>query len=279
MFSRMSLYPSVPQAQRYSPPTLAQQVSQEVAPPSPGHRLLPFWAEMIGALPRLGAVCTVSRNQHAVLGGICVYPDKQGSIPDPDALQFHHDFSAWNQGWYYHETVNGEPLSGIEFRDRTGMGFHKVVFTDDSDMTHAQTLVHAFEQDPLSPEEVGTAFKTNHLDGACCAKCEANLSLESRARAEELHEFVNTAITAERPLRVVLAHPALVSVRRFIPRRTKSHGLWQAIAGDGVTLFLRTSGLGSLEITQIHPSDIGPCQLATLSDRSGDLVASLIMEE
>lgn len=280
MFSRISLFPATSAAQNgHSSPSEHAVPHQAVDTGSPGHRLLPMWAEMVNALPRLGAVCAVSRNQHAVLGGICVYPDTQGSVADPDALQFHYDFKVWNQGWYYHETVNGEHLAGIEFRDKTGMGFHKVVLTEDSDLFLARNLVHAFEQEPLTQAEVAEGFKANQLDGACCPKCEAALSQETQGHAAELQRFITTAITHERPLRVVLAHPGLVSVRRFIPRRVRPQGLWHSVAGDGVTLFVRTSGIGSIEFEHIHPPDVGPCELATLHDRSGNLMVSLIMEE
>lgn len=246
---------------------------------APGHRLLPRWHDLVRALPRLGAVCTISRNQHVVLGGLCVYPDiDKGDGCNPDALQFHHDFPNWNQGWFYREMVNGQLMTGIEFRDSGGMGFHKVVFTDESDLDLARTLVHAFEQEPLTQEEVAGAFKANHLDGACCARCEANLNQAARARTVELQEFISTAIREERHLRVVLAHPALVSVRRFIPRRWKPNGMWQSIAGDGVTLFLRHSGIGSVEFSDVEPPDLGPCRLATLNDPHGSLLASIILE-
>lgn len=278
MFTRASIFPATLSSHECAPSS-GHYARHQVAPVSPGHRLLPLWPELIKALPRLGPVCAVSRNQHAVLGGICVYPDAEGCPADPDALQFHHNLSAWNEGWYYREMVNGESLSGIEFRDRSGMGFHKVVFTDDSDMALAHSLVHAFEQEALTLRDVSGAFKANQLDGTCCAKCEATLSHECRSRVAELEEFITAAIELECSLRVVLAHTGLVSVRRFIPRRLRPQGLWQSVAGDGVTLFLRTSGIGELEFSQIQPPDSGPCQVATLSDRSGNLIASLIMEE
>lgn len=246
---------------------------------APGHRLLPMWDHLVSALPLIGEACVISRNQHVILGGLCTYPDVRRDDACADDQQFHPDYSAWREGWYYEEKVHDQEVSCVEFRDAQGLGFHKVIFTEQTDYKMAGTLVRAFEQEPLTQVDIDSATKANHLDGACCAVCEASLQTGTMTHAAELRQFIQSAISLEAPLRVVLHHAGLVSVRRFVPRRWKPNGLWQSIAGDGVSLFIRSTGIGSLEVNPVEFEDIGPSMLATLRDRHGNLMVSLVMED
>lgn len=245
-------------------------------PDHSAHLLLPRWQEFFSAGPKLGEVCAISRNQHAILGGICRLPEPNDSSADGE---FHPDFSAWKDAWYYTDEVNGQDVTCFEVFDEHGMGFHKLLLNEKSDKAFGETLARALESDALPQERVTSRVKANHLDGACCATCQARLASRRERHTSILSDYVMHAISMEAPMRVVLMHPGMVTVRHFIPTTWKQHGNWQAVAGHEMSLFLRTCNLSSIEIDLIRLSDIGLCRLAMLRDDRGNLVASLVCEE
>lgn len=262
-----------------NPPGLIESAWSEEALNVAGHRLLPLWEPLVKGLSRLGSVCVISRNHHVVMGGVCHYPVETGLAHGSETPEFHADFTAWNQGWFYNEMVNGDMLSCIEFRDRGGLGFHKIILREESELDAARTLIKAFEQEPLTEQEVAGAFKTNHLDGACCPQCQEQQTQETRECAVVLRQFIQSAIAGEKPMRVALVHEGLVTVRRFVPRHCNPNGPWQVFSGDDHCLYVRSFGLGSVDFFETELADEGLCRLAILRNRRGELIASFMVED
>lgn len=243
---------------------------------SPGHRLLPRWESFNAALPKLGEVCVVSRNHHAVMGGICIYPTE---VDDNANCQFHAQYEDWAEAWFYRENVNGATLTGFEIRDSEDIGFHKITLTENSDRNFAQTLARALEGETLDSETIDSAVKANHLDGVCCAECQARASEQSEKHNRTLVAFINRSIEQQLPMRAILMHRGMVAVRRFVPTLIQPQENWHSISGGGVSLFIRLTSVGSIEIQALRVADVGFCRIATLRDLSGDLIISLLIEE
>jgi hypothetical protein len=243
---------------------------------SPGHRLLPRWDSFTSALPKLGEVCVVSRNHHAVMGGICIYPSE---VDDGVDCQFHPQFDDWSEAWFYREHVNGVELTGFEIRDSEDIGFHKIILTENSDRDFAQTLARALEEAPLQSETINSAVKANHLDGVCCADCQARASEQAQGHTCSLMAFINWGIDQQLPMRAILMHRGMVAVRRFVPTLMQPQENWHSISGGGVSLFIRLTSVGSVEIEALWVADVGFCRIATLRDLRGDLIISLLIEE
>jgi hypothetical protein len=238
-----------------------------------------MWPQLVSALSGFGEVCAISRNQHVVLGGRCSYPVIDADPAGPDEPCFHHDFSEWEEGWFYREMVHGQLMAGIEIRDATGLGFHKILLTEESRLDFAEVVMRAFEQDPLTEEEVAEAMKANHLDGACGPTCEARTQEDTREHLAMLQEFIQRAMTQRKPMGAMLFHPGLVSLRRFVPEQWIANGLWTGVAGESTRLFFRPSGFGSVKFSRLDPTGAGPCDVAAIRRPDGDLLATLIIED
>lgn len=270
----------LPQPTSYAHPapphrSLAHPDSSAGSFPSPGFRLLPRWVSLLPALSRLGPTQLISRNQHLVAGGPAVYPFPAGPA---GRVQLRPQLRAWHEAWYYEETVGGQILRSIEFRDRHGMGFHKLLLTADTDTNFARSLLRAFEQETLAREQVEAALKANHLDGAKCPSCEARLRLAGAPLAHELREFVEPAASSRQVLRLTLYHDALVTELRFRPERLSNRGSWFGIEGGGCNLYIRAHGLGEIEQREIRIPGAGPCREARLRNTQNRVIASLRIE-
>lgn len=240
-----------------------------------GFHLLPMWPELCQALPRLGLVHTISRNRHAILGGPAVYSDSLAQTADPLDPRFLPRFNAWNRAWFGEPQVKGRSVPAIEFLDAEDMGFHKIILTHESDHAFAAKLLKAFEQQPLGAEETTGIILANHLDGMSCAQCLARHGeAPSFARQPDLDAFLERVIEKRERLTVVLAHPALETVRTFIPDSWNSAGTWRELSGEGSSLFLRLPGIASLDFISTEQGHHS--QVAALRDASGRLLVTLI---
>jgi hypothetical protein len=175
--------------------------------------------------------------------------------------------------------VQDRLLTGVEFRDAMGLGFHKIILTDESELGFSQCVMRAFEQDPLTDSDVGNAIKANHLDGACCPACEAKMRSATRDQVAALKDFIQRAMTLKAPLGAMLFHPGLVTLRRFVPEQWNEQGLWTGVTGGYTRLFFRSSGFGSVRFSRLDPEDTGPHDIAAIRNADGDLLATLIIED
>lgn len=114
------------------------------------------WAELIRALPALGRVMVLTRNDS------CVHEKKgcfdhidlgpvMGVVLD-EAIDLRIFLRHWKHGFAVSEASRGRQLDSLQFFDDDGRAVHKVYRTDDTDAAAWKRLVEGFtaaEQSPL----------------------------------------------------------------------------------------------------------------------------------
>jgi hypothetical protein len=242
-----------------------------------GWRLLPRRHELLQALPRLGGAIAVSRNQHAILGGSCNYAsfmaEDDPGIPSP-LLQ--HDIHAWAEIWHYHELLNQQIIEGIEFRSPAQMGFHKIIFTDQTDLPYAKLLTTALEDTPLSQKQIAAAIKANHTDGVSCPICAQRAGFQTNQPVQDFIDFMAETIQRHSMLTVLLAYGSHIDRRTFIPHSQNDNGCWHTIKSSQHDLYIRTIRLAQFDQESVDLENLGPCQIATLRTRQDEIIATLI---
>lgn len=245
-----------------------------------GWRLLLRRKEILHALPRLGGTLAVSRNQNAILGGGCHYPTAL-TQQDPGIPQarLRHDIRAWDEIWNYHEVINQQAIEGIEFRDQSQIGFHKIIFTHQTDLQHTSLLTRALEDTPLSENDISSAIKANHADGMCCPDCARQMGSTRNPPVRQFLDFITNNIARRCPITVILTHGRHVDRRTFLPTAHTNHGPWHTIRGCHCDLYIRIASLRQFSVEPAAVHVLGPCRRATLRTKHQQTIATLIRHE
>ncbi|MFO7641640.1 MAG: ChuX/HutX family heme-like substrate-binding protein, partial [Candidatus Competibacteraceae bacterium] len=120
-------------------------------------RLAGDWTTLIEALPNLGHVMALTRNDHAVHEKIGEYRNIRiignvGLVLDESI-----DLRLFFNHWHYGFAVNGDPQSGttesLQFFDSDGVAVHKIYLTEKSDRRAYDRLVDAYRSPDQSTQQ------------------------------------------------------------------------------------------------------------------------------
>jgi putative hemin transport protein len=159
-------------------------------------RLEPRWKELVDALPALGTVMALTRNDHAVHEKVGRYDQisvtEQGGVtlaPDIDLRLF---FGHWHHGFAVTERIGGDGKGGdrhsLQIFDADGTAVHKVYLRPESDKAAFDALVAGFAAADQSP---GVAVEPASKPARDRPDSEIDLAaLEAGWRAlEDTHDF------------------------------------------------------------------------------------------
>lgn len=136
---------------------IASAVGQESRTPGVrARRLRADFREIVAALPALGEVKTMTRNEHAVI-------EKHGVFTEVDTKSLHGlvlgkdidlrlFFAPWSAGFAVEDNTSNGARRSLQFFDRSGQSIHKV-FVDDAGLDAYEALVARYLSDDQSPAE------------------------------------------------------------------------------------------------------------------------------
>jgi len=119
-------------------------------------RLDARWPELVQALPALGRVMVLTRNEHCVhekhgrFDKISVF-ERQGLVLDPE-IDLRIFFAHWHHGFAVSELVRSGLRHSLQIFDLDGTAVHKIYATEETDAAAWAALVEAFTAADQSPE-------------------------------------------------------------------------------------------------------------------------------
>lgn len=119
-------------------------------------RLQPRWPDLLKALPSLGRVMCLTRNDHCVhekhgrFDNVSVFRN-QGLVVDPE-IDLRIFFARWHHGFAVREQVRSGLRESLQIFDRHGTAVHKVYATDETDPVAWATLIAEFADAEQSQE-------------------------------------------------------------------------------------------------------------------------------
>jgi putative hemin transport protein len=111
-------------------------------------RLQPRWQDLVQALPRLGRVMCLTRNDHCVhekhgrFDKVSVFRN-QGLVLDPE-IDLRIFFARWKSGFAVREQVRSGLRESIQIFDRHGTAVHKIYLTEETDADAWRSLIEEF---------------------------------------------------------------------------------------------------------------------------------------
>lgn len=119
-------------------------------------RLRGPWGGLIKALPSLGRVMALTRNDHVVhektgrYDKISIFQNMGLVLNEEIDLRLFLDH--WHHGFAVEETTRSGPRQSLQFFDVDGEAVHKIYLVDDSDTENFEVLIANFLNDDQSPD-------------------------------------------------------------------------------------------------------------------------------
>lgn len=273
-------------------------------------RLRPEWTQIIAAVPALGRVMALTRNESVVHERKGVYGALEGGAhvglivgEDIDLRIF---FTQWKSGFGVVEQLKeGGTRRSLQFFDAQGVAIHKIYETDKSDAVAFDALIAQFateaspleispapeKKKPLADSEIDVAgfraawdamkdthefhglvtkFKVERLQGL-------RLAGETRAMrvpAPSLRATLETARDREVPIMVFVGNPGMIQIHTGAVSNLKPMGPWFNVLDEAFNLHLREDHIDSAWVVW-KPTEDGTVTSLELFDKEGTLIATL----
>ncbi len=270
------------------------------------------WNAVIHALPTLGRVMVLTRNDS------CVHEKKgrfghielgaaMGVVLD-EAIDLRLFLTHWKHGFAVREESRGRHLRSLQFFDGDGQAVHKVYLTDASDQEAWRVLVKRFAapvQSPLlerrtvapplpsllrddavaleSLRSGWRAMRDPHDFFALLKKHQVTRTQALRLVGREfarpvghaaIHTILDAAAASELPIMVFVGSPGVVQIHTGPVRTVKSMGPWLNVLDDDFNLHLRTDHISESWVVQ-KPSPDGAVSSLELYDNKGNQIVQL----
>jgi len=273
------------------------------------------WADLIRALPALGRVMALTRNDS------CVH-EKKGSFDHVElgavmgvvlngAIDLRIFLRHWKYGFAVHEASHGRMLHSLQFFDGDGRAVHKVYRTDTTDVDAWTRLVGRYSaavQSPLLDVHPVADPLPQLLDDAAVDvealrtgwrgmrdphDFYALLRGRQVTRLQALHvvgdEFarpvdnaavrtvLDTAVDSGLPIMVFTGSPGVVQIHSGPIRNVKAVGAWLNVLDEDFNLHLRTDHVRESWVVK-KPTPDGPVTSLELYDARGAQIVQLFGE-
>lgn len=271
-------------------------------------RLDANWGDVLKALPGLGHVMALTRNEHAVherkgcYGKVSVN-GAMGLVLDEE-IDLRVFLSAWRHGFAVREEIDGTVRRSLHFFDAGGTAVHKVYQQPDGDPLAFEAFVERFEAadqsrhvvtEPVSravdrPEEEidfarlyesWRALRDTHdfhgmlADHGVSRRQALRRAAPDLARAvepEALRAVLVEAAGAAVPIMVFVGSRGVIQIHTgTVERVVAAHG-WVNVLDARFNLHVRASGIDSAFVVR-KPTDDGTVTSLELLDAEGSVVA------
>jgi putative hemin transport protein len=275
-------------------------------------RLQGPWAGLIHALPMLGRVMVLTRNDscvhekkgtfgHIEIGG------SMGVVLD-EAIDLRLFLTHWKYGFAVTETSHGRLLHSLQFFDADGQAVHKIYRTDDTDVAAWNNLVGRCsaavqspllelakvddplpeqlqdkEVDPQALREGWRAMRDPHDFFALLKKHRvtrvqalriAGAEFAQRVENHAIGTVLETAAYSSLPIMVFVGSPGVVQIHTGRVRNIKRVGSWLNVLDADFNLHLREDHIAESWVVR-KPTPEGPVTSLDLYDASGRQIVQI----
>jgi putative hemin transport protein len=266
-------------------------------------RLREDWAALWQELPQLGAVKTLTRNDHIVLEHWGSYAPEGGEPPEGPLADVRLFFRHWGSGFAVEEPGKSGVRHSLQFFDRYGDSVHKIYLEDLARREVFQGLTSRFSAEANAPLALQPkAFTPPPGDGDAAAlqagwdelkdthdfvmllarlklaRVQAlHLAGPSRARPvgnESLHLLLTSLAEAKFPFMIFVASRGLMQIYSGTIDKLKAMGDWINVLDPGFNLHARETGIAYSFIVRKPTSD-GIVTSLELYDQNGETLALL----
>ena len=256
-------------------------------------RLQGPWGELIQALPELGRIMALTRNEHVVhekkgaFGKISIFGEKMGLVLNHD-IDLRLFLGRWHFGFAVVEEGAGGPRRSLQFFDQDGMAVHKVHLLEDSNVEAFDALVARFlspdqsaemSVTPVPPEpearpdsEIDTtvlrdrwlALKDVHDFHAMLGELGAGrvqalrlvgTELAWRVDVKSFRNAVTAAADQEIPIMIFVGSPGAVQIHTGPVKTLRDVGPWFNILDPDFNLHLREDHIASAWVVRKPTKD------------------------
>lgn len=235
-------------------------------------RLAADWAELVAALPKLGSVMALTRNDLAVHER----HGRHGPDQAPEnRLELRLFPALWRFGFAVVESGHGGERHSLQFFDGTGSAVHKVYLTENSQRPAYESLVERYATADQSPRQVVESRAPQAQVAAEPGRYPAGASRRDGSRIRQTRllsptaaeQTLNAAARAAIPIEVAVgnrgAHQAYSGLIHTI-RRT---GPWINVLDDDFSLHLRDECLASSWLVAESSDDTIDTRLELFDDQ------------
>lgn len=275
-------------------------------------RLQESWPELIRALPELGRIMVLTRND------ACVH-EKKGTFANIDigatmgvvldeAIDLRLFLTHWKHGFAVREESRGRMLQSLQFFDGDGRSVHKIYLTDDSSRdawrslisrfaagvqspllelrTVAEPLPHLLRDDAVDVESLRAgwrAMRDPHEFFALLKKHQVtrvqalHLVGEEFARPvrkDAIHLTLESASSSGLPIMVFVGSPGVVQIHTGPVQNIKAMGPWLNVLDEDFNLHLRVDHIVESWVVR-KPTPEGPVTSLELYDSRGGQIVQL----
>lgn len=273
-------------------------------------RLRPEWPQIIAAVPALGRVMALTRNDSVVHERKGIYGALEGGShvglivgKDIDLRIF---FTHWKSGFGVSERLKeGGTRRSLQFFDAQGVAIHKIYETGMSDAAAFDALIAQFATDhsplgiapapernkPLADSEIDVtgfraawdAMKDTHEFHGLITKFRVErlqglrLAGETRAArvpAHSLRATLESARDRNVPIMVFVGNPGMIQIHTGPVSNLKPMGPWFNVLDEAFNLHLREDHIDSAWVVS-KPTEDGIVTSLELFSKDGTLIATL----
>jgi putative hemin transport protein len=272
-------------------------------------RLRSEWREIVEALPALGRVMALTRNEYAVHEKVGQYREIQinahgGVVLDPD-IDLRLFFSRWHHAFAVIENGANGAKRSLQIFDSDGSAVHKVHLRPESDIATFDALVAQFaspEQQPgiaVSPRAAPAAdrpdsaidaeslrkdwqaLRDTHDFFALLKRHEVGRVQSFRLVGSDLARSIplgcfsralGLAAADEVPIMIFVGSPGVIQIHGGPIKTVKRLGPWQNVMDPGFNLHLREDGIASCWLVR-KPTDDGVVTSIEIFDKDGQQIA------
>jgi len=271
-------------------------------------RLRPEWPQIIAAVPALGRVMALTRNDSVVHERKGIYGALEGGShvglivgEDIDLRIF---FTHWKSGFGVSERLKeGGTRRSLQFFDAQGVAIHKIYETDKSDAAAFDALIAQFATDhsplgiapapernkPLADSEIDVtgfraawdAMKDTHEFHGLITKFRVErlqglrLAGETRAArvpAHSLRATLESARDRNVPIMVFVGNPGCIQIHTGPVKRVERIGPWINVLDPDFSLHLREDLVAQVWLVK-KPTADGVVTSIELFDAQGEFIA------
>lgn len=245
-------------------------------------RLAGPWPELVAALPSLGTVMALTRNEQCVHEKVGRY-DKI-SVTGSQGIVLNHDidlrifYSNWSSGFAVTETGPRGTRQSLQFFGPDGTAIHKIYMREDSDLAAYEALVakhlsddQGNEQEVSPPKAETTERADSEVDTAALRHAWESLQdvhdfvdllRENKVRRlqafrlvgqdfarelprDSLRRALAAAAATKLPIMIFVGNPGVIQIHTGPVETLKEVGPWFNVLDPGFNLHLRTDGIAA----------------------------------
>jgi putative hemin transport protein len=272
-------------------------------------RLTTAWRDMLAAMPTLGRVMCLTRNEH------CVHERhgrfEQVSANGPHGLVLGPDidlrifFGQWHSGFAVAEDTRSGPRRSLQFFDAHGTAVHKIYATAETDMTAFDAWIARFraptqsaelavtvrpERSPDRPDSeidrdslraAWRGMRDTHEFFGILRKHKAGRVQALRLAGDELAQelapgsvraMLTAAAESETPIMVFVGSPGCIQIHTGPVQKLVPTGPWFNVLDPTFNLHLREDRVARTFIVR-KPTDDGPVTSIEAFDNTGNTIA------